>query len=233
MSTEPYNSWSLFLAVCVEMRTPVLFLNSLFKDVAFWNHWRRDWINKNRSWLWVVALSRPRSCLCEGSPWVRWRFHIRDITLCDTLRILATRHCQTPDPKQVKFTNCSQFLSHNFFGLDFHFYVFFFFLLIGIWCLKSAHPKFSIHSASLRDSLNLNVNYVRYCDELYLYIPNVLQDWTIKNFYSMHFYLDSCWSNKHIMQDLYYVFASQHGLSRFAMNWQWNSTVILWVQLLF
>ena len=33
-------------------------------------------------------------------------------------------------PKRVKFTNCSQFLPHNFFGLDFHFYVIF--LLIGI-----------------------------------------------------------------------------------------------------
>ena len=33
-------------------------------------------------------------------------------------------------PKRVKFTNCSQFLSHNFFGLNFHFYVIF--LLIGI-----------------------------------------------------------------------------------------------------
>ena len=33
-------------------------------------------------------------------------------------------------PKPFKFTNCRQFLSHNFFGLDFHFYVIF--LLIGI-----------------------------------------------------------------------------------------------------
>ena len=33
-------------------------------------------------------------------------------------------------PKRVKFTNCSIFLPHNFFGLDFHFYVLF--LLIGI-----------------------------------------------------------------------------------------------------
>ena len=32
--------------------------------------------------------------------------------------------------KRVKFTNCSQFLSHNYFGLDFHFHVIF--LLIGI-----------------------------------------------------------------------------------------------------
>ena len=47
-------------------------------------------------------------------------------------------------PKRVKFTNCSLFWSHNFFGLDFHFYVNF--LLIGIGQLdmmskKSAHPK--------------------------------------------------------------------------------------------
>ena len=33
-------------------------------------------------------------------------------------------------PKRVKFTNCSQFLSHTLFGLDFHFSINF--LLIGI-----------------------------------------------------------------------------------------------------
>ena len=33
-------------------------------------------------------------------------------------------------PKRVKLTNCSQFLSHIFLGLDFHLYVVF--LLIGI-----------------------------------------------------------------------------------------------------
>ena len=48
---------------------------------------------------------------------------------------LAQGHNTVPpirleQPKRVKFTNCSQFLSHNFFGLDFHFYVIF--LLIGI-----------------------------------------------------------------------------------------------------
>ena len=31
---------------------------------------------------------------------------------------------------------------------------------------------------------------LRYCDEVYLYIPNFLQDWNIKSIYSMHFYLD-------------------------------------------
>ena len=34
-------------------------------------------------------------------------------------------------PKRVKFTNCSQFLSHNFLGLDFHFYVIFLHIGIG------------------------------------------------------------------------------------------------------
>ena len=31
---------------------------------------------------------------------------------------------------------------------------------------------------------------LRYCDEVYLYIPNFLQDWNIDSFDSMHFYLD-------------------------------------------
>ena len=35
-------------------------------------------------------------------------------------------------PKRVKFTNCSQFLSQNFFGLDFHFCVIFFYLLVYV-----------------------------------------------------------------------------------------------------
>ena len=44
--------------------------------------------------------------------------------------IIAIRPCTQPPAQRVKFTNCSQFLSHNFFGLDFHFYVIF--LLFGI-----------------------------------------------------------------------------------------------------
>ena len=36
----------------------------------------------------------------------------------------------TAQSKRVMFTNCGQFLSHTFFGLDFHFYVIF--LIIGI-----------------------------------------------------------------------------------------------------
>ena len=31
---------------------------------------------------------------------------------------------------------------------------------------------------------------LRYCDEVYLYIPNFLQDWYFTSFYSVHFYLD-------------------------------------------
>ena len=45
-------------------------------------------------------------------------------------RCMVSRIYGTTQQKRVKFTNCSQFLSHNFFGLDFHFYVIF--LLIGI-----------------------------------------------------------------------------------------------------
>ena len=66
-------------------------------------------------------------------------------------------------PKRVKVTKCSHFLSHNFFGLDIHFYVIC--LLVGIGqldndVLKSAHPEISIQSASQRAPLNLNVNYI-------------------------------------------------------------------------
>ena len=61
------------------------------------------------------------------------------------------------------FLNFKEVLSHNIFGLDFNFYVIF--LLIGTGQLdndvsKNAHPKISIHSASQRAPLNLNVDYV-------------------------------------------------------------------------
>ena len=88
------NSWNLFLAVCVEMRTPVPFLNSFYKCVALFR------LNQQKTpWRRVVVLSRSPLCLSEGSLWVRWRFHIRDITLCDALRIPATRRCKTSDSK--------------------------------------------------------------------------------------------------------------------------------------
>ena len=95
-------------------------------------------------------------------------------------------------PKRVKFTNCSQFLSHNFFGLDFHFYVIV--LLIGIGqldndVLKSAHPKISIHSASQRAPLNLNVNYVTLMKYTCTYQISYKTEIS-KSFNSTHFYLD-------------------------------------------
>ena len=95
-------------------------------------------------------------------------------------------------PKRVKFTNCSQFLSHNFFGLDFHFYVIV--LLIGIGqldndVLKSAHPKISIHSASQRAPLNLNVNYVTLMKYTRTYQISYKTEIS-KSFNSTHFYLD-------------------------------------------
>ena len=41
------------------------------------------------------------------------------------------RYLLVGQPKRVKFTNCSQFLSHNVFGLDFYFYVILSFIGIG------------------------------------------------------------------------------------------------------
>ena len=98
----------------------------------------------------------------------------------------------TLQPKRVKFTNCSQFLSHNIFGLDFHFYVIF--LLIGICqldnnVLKSAPLKISIHSASQRVPLNLNVNYVTVMKYTCTYQISYKTE-IFKSFNSMHFYLD-------------------------------------------
>ena len=95
-------------------------------------------------------------------------------------------------PKRVKFTNCSQYLSHNFFDSDFHFYVIF--LLIGIGQLdndviKSAHPKISTHSASQRAPLNLNVNNLTVMKYTCTYKISYKTE-IFKSFYSMHFYLD-------------------------------------------
>ena len=50
--------------------------------------------------------------------------------LSDILGVVQKCLLAVDQPKRVKFTNCRQFLSRNFFGLDFHFY--FIFLLIGI-----------------------------------------------------------------------------------------------------
>ena len=54
---------------------------------------------------------------------------------------------------------------------------------------KSSHPKVSIHSASKRALLNLNVNYVTVleytCTNKISYKTEIT-----KSFYSMHFYLD-------------------------------------------
>ena len=92
---------------------------------------------------------------------------------------------------------------------------------------KSAHPTISIHSASQRAPLNLNVNYVTVIKYTCTYQISYKTD-IFKSFYSMHFYLDLL-----LIKYAYYVefiscfFSSQDSLSRFVMNWQWNSTVIL------
>ena len=81
-------------------------------------------------------------------------------------------------PKRVKFTNCSQFLSHNFFGFDFHFYVIF--LPNGIGRLDNDVEKkcssINFISFSLTKSTTEFECELRYCDEVYLHIPNFLQD---------------------------------------------------------
>ena len=54
---------------------------------------------------------------------------------------------------------------------------------------KSAHPKISIHSASQRAHLNLNVNYVSVMKYTCTY-QNSYKTEIFKSFYSMHFYMD-------------------------------------------
>ena len=54
---------------------------------------------------------------------------------------------------------------------------------------KSARPKISIHSASQREPLNLNVNYVTVMKYTCTYQISYKTE-IFKSFYSMHFYLD-------------------------------------------
>ena len=54
---------------------------------------------------------------------------------------------------------------------------------------KSARPKSSIHSASQRAPLNLNVNYVTVMKYNFKYQISYKTE-IFKSFYSMHFYLD-------------------------------------------
>ena len=80
-------------------------------------------------------------------------------------------------PKGVKFTNCSQFLSRIFFGLDFHFYVIF--LLFGIGqldndVLKKCASK-NFNSFNPTKSTTEFECELRYCDEIDLYIYFFLQ----------------------------------------------------------
>ena len=72
----------------------------------------------------------------------------------------------------------ANFWPHNFLGLDFHFYGIF--LLIGIGqldndILKKCSAK-NFNSFSLTKSTTEFECELRYCDEVYLYIPNFLQD---------------------------------------------------------
>ena len=54
---------------------------------------------------------------------------------------------------------------------------------------KSAHPKISIHSASQRATLNLNVNYVTLMKYTCTYQISYKTE-ILKSFNSIHFYLD-------------------------------------------
>ena len=106
----------------------------------------------------------------------------------DTVNVTANGK----QPKRVKFTNCSQFLSHTFFGLDFHFYVIF--LLIGIGqldndVLKKCSSK-NINSFSLTKSTIELECELRYCDEVYLHILISYKTEIFKSFYSIHLYMD-------------------------------------------
>ena len=60
----------------------------------------------------------------QNSP--RW-----DATFCG----VTSEACPIKQPKRVKCANSSQFLSHNFFHLDFHFFLLFFYLLVLVTCI--------------------------------------------------------------------------------------------------
>ena len=55
---------------------------------------------------------------------------------------------------------------------------------------KREHPKISIHSATQRAPLNLNVNYVTVMNYTCTYQISYTTEISFKSFYSMHFYLD-------------------------------------------
>ena len=120
----------------------------------------------------------------------------------------------------------------QFFGLRFSFLCYFFtywYRSTRKWRLKSAHPKNSIHQP--------------HKEHHWIWMWTTLLWWSIlvhTKFLTRMKYLRvfiactstwiSSWSNKPNMYNLYHVFAFHHGLSRFVMSWQRNSTVILWVQ---
>ena len=89
--------------------------------------------------------------------------------------------CQNfADNSQIRTSPIAANFRPTFFGLDSHFYVSF--LLIG-------HPKISIHTASQRAPLYLNVNYVTVMKYTCTYQTSDKTE-IFKCFYSMHIYLD-------------------------------------------
>ena len=81
-------------------------------------------------------------------------------------------------PKPVKFTNCGQCLSHIFFGLDVHLLFLFLYVFVLVnQIMMSKKFAFKIfNSVSLTESTTEFEYELNNCDEVYLYIPNFLQD---------------------------------------------------------
>ena len=81
------------------------------------------------------------------------------------------------NPNELNSPIAANFCPTIFFGLDFHFYVIF--LLIGIGQLDNdilkKCPSKNFNSFSLTKSTTEFECELRYCDEVYLYIPNLLQ----------------------------------------------------------
>ena len=89
-----------------------------------------------------------------------------------------------------------------------------FFLLFGIGQVDYADIEKSQLFSLTKSTTEFQCD-LRYCDEIYLYIQNYLQDWNIlKSFYRM---LGSLVGQTGLLCRIYDIFVSQHGQSMFVM----------------
>ena len=130
------NTWSFYLCLsALSVCQNSVCLHKIPHRLHFDIKIKKNTVRRNYDDIIIIAIG---GLLLFGISSIRLQdgFIISWVVLLDSIIHFYNLAIQSiKQPKRIKFTNCSQFLSHNFFGLDFHFYVIF--LLIGIGQLNN------------------------------------------------------------------------------------------------